>query len=147
MATPIPPGLLELFAQLDAINPEHADGGGEHSIASDSHQAGFYATAAAASSVRTVCEVGFNWGHSAALWLHSSPNVRVLSFDRGAPQRSLDLLQRRFGAGRAAVSKALGDTGRTAQAQPWGESALHCMRSDDTDLWPLHCNQISLQTG
>jgi len=85
--------------------------------------------------MRTVCEVGFNWGHSAALWLDSNPNVRVLSFDRGAPQRSIDLLQRRFGAGRAAVSIALGNASRTTLGL--GERAhlgLHCMCSDDTDL-------------
>ena len=35
MATPIPPGLLELFAQLDAINPDHADGGGDHDQPAD----------------------------------------------------------------------------------------------------------------
>lgn len=137
--TPMPPGLLDLFAQLDAINPEHADGGGDHSVASDAHQTRFYAKAVAAAGVRTVCEIGFNWGHSAALWLHSSPTVRVFSFDRGAPQRSLDLLWRRYGAGRNAESKALqgstfrSNADRSASAQS-ASRALH--RFDDALLRP-----------
>ena len=31
--------------------------------------------------IRTVCEVGFNAGYSAAVWLESNPAVRVLDFD------------------------------------------------------------------
>ena len=31
--------------------------------------------------IRTVCEVGFNAGYSAAVWLESNPTVRVLDFD------------------------------------------------------------------
>lgn len=31
--------------------------------------------------IRTVCEVGFNAGHSAVLWLHVNPNVKVIAFD------------------------------------------------------------------
>jgi hypothetical protein len=31
--------------------------------------------------VRTVCEVGFNFGHSAIMWLYNNPNTRLVSFD------------------------------------------------------------------
>lgn len=32
-------------------------------------------------SIRTICEVGFNVGHSAAVWLTASPRVRLETFD------------------------------------------------------------------
>jgi len=32
-------------------------------------------------NVKTVCEIGFNAGHSSAMWLSSSPDVRLFSFD------------------------------------------------------------------
>ncbi len=31
--------------------------------------------------IRTVCEVGFNAGYSAAVWLESNPTVKVIDFD------------------------------------------------------------------
>ena len=31
--------------------------------------------------IRTVCEVGFNAGHSALLWLHANPSIKVYAFD------------------------------------------------------------------
>ena len=33
--------------------------------------------------VRTVCETGFNGGHSAYVWLSSHPSSRLMSFDLG----------------------------------------------------------------
>merc|ERR1719491_259370 len=39
--------------------------------------------------VKTVCETGFNAGHSAMLWLNSNPDVRLFSFDLGSYPYSL----------------------------------------------------------
>ena len=39
--------------------------------------------AAARAPLHTVCEVGFNAGHSALLWLLGAPRARVVSFDIG----------------------------------------------------------------
>ena len=33
------------------------------------------------SDVKTVCEIGFNAGHSTMLWLESNPNIHVYTFD------------------------------------------------------------------
>ena len=40
-----------------------------------------YWAAAKNPSLRTICEVGFNAGHSALLWLTASPNAKVVMFD------------------------------------------------------------------
>ena len=42
-----------------------------------------YWTLGGLSSVRTICEIGFNAGHSALVWLESNPNVHLYSFDLG----------------------------------------------------------------
>jgi hypothetical protein len=49
--------------------------------------------------VRTICETGFNAGHSAYVWLITNPNVTVISFDLGNNNYSRHLakiLQRQF---------------------------------------------------
>merc|ERR1711988_404874 len=40
-----------------------------------------YALASDSGCVSNVCEVGFNGGHSAAMWLHANPSANVYSFD------------------------------------------------------------------
>jgi hypothetical protein len=40
-----------------------------------------YAAIASMPSIRTICEIGFNAGHSAALWLKANPNASVHMFD------------------------------------------------------------------
>lgn len=40
-----------------------------------------YVALASMPSVRTICEIGFNMGHSAALWLKANPNASVHMFD------------------------------------------------------------------
>jgi len=45
------------------------------------HQLDYYQHIASGSFARTVCEVGFNAGHSTLLWLNSHPNIHVYSFD------------------------------------------------------------------
>ena len=34
-------------------------------------------------SVKTLCETGFNAGHSAAIWMNANPEARMFSFDLG----------------------------------------------------------------
>jgi hypothetical protein len=36
-------------------------------------------------NVRTVCEVGFNGGHSAAMWLNANPAITLHVFDLDVP--------------------------------------------------------------
>ena len=43
-----------------------------------------------------MCEVGFNAGHSTALWLHANPLVHVHSFDIQHKTDVVGLLQRQF---------------------------------------------------
>ena len=42
-----------------------------------------YAAATARPEVRTICEVGFNGGQSALVWLVAAPRARVIMFDLG----------------------------------------------------------------
>lgn len=41
----------------------------------------YYSAVAKDPSIRTICEVGYNWGASSLVWLHSNPRARVFSFD------------------------------------------------------------------
>ena len=68
----------------------------EGHLASSEHQLSFYFEVAKAPYVKTVCEVGFNAGHSAAVFLIANPNAHVISFDLGQFDysiRNLKLLQ------------------------------------------------------
>jgi predicted O-methyltransferase YrrM len=40
-----------------------------------------YAALARMSNVRRICEIGFNGGHSASLWLWANPTAEVVMFD------------------------------------------------------------------
>jgi len=42
-----------------------------------------YFEIARAPNVKTICEVGFNAGHSAAIWLNANPSAHLVSFDLG----------------------------------------------------------------
>lgn len=46
-------------------------------------QATYYAKVARLPFVETVCEIGFNGGHSTAMWLSTKNNIRLFSFDIG----------------------------------------------------------------
>lgn len=77
-------------------------------------QAGEYARFAASPLVGSVCEIGFNAGHSTAVWLAANPDAHVLSFDRfdkPYSQAALAYLQDTFGAHR--ISVAQGDSVET----------------------------------
>ena len=69
------------------------------SVAAHRHQIDFYYRAATSPSVRTICEVGFNGGHSTAVWLAANPAATVESFDLFRANYSVQTLlylQRRF---------------------------------------------------
>ena len=67
------------------------------SIAAHPEQVALYS--AAASHASTVCEVGFNAGHSAAVWMLANPSLKLHTFDLFATRASvaaLRHLQQRF---------------------------------------------------
>ena len=80
--------LDRLFDELDAVVAAHSWSAWKRaantrlgSVAAIRPQVDFYFSVASKPSVRTVCEVGFNAGHSAALWLSAKPSIRVVTFD------------------------------------------------------------------
>ena len=71
-----------------------------------------------------VCEVGFNWGASAAVWLHANAHTRVLSFDLLSytySNATAEWLRDRFGADRLEVVR--GDSAVTIPR--WARAHLH----------------------
>ena len=55
-----------------------------------------YISLASMPNVRTICEIGFNAGHSASLWLLANPTARVIAFDlflRPYVQHNLEFLK------------------------------------------------------
>jgi predicted O-methyltransferase YrrM len=73
-------------------------------------------TASSSPSVVTVCETGFEIGHSALAFLHASPSTRVVSFDMMDTQYKLDCaawLQQTYGKERVQVV-----AGNTADSVP-----------------------------
>ena len=132
------PQLQRLFAQLDLgvarFALEHPYQGNNRtakfaasraatirtgSIAVDLPQQAFYWRVAASPAVRHICEVGFNAGHSTALWLSANPTATVDTFDlfnphlTGFMRPNLLLLQRLF-PGR--LTAHVGDSLRTIPA-------------------------------
>jgi hypothetical protein len=76
-------------------------------------QAFYYSIAARLPAVRQVCEIGFNGGHSAVMWLSSKPNLLLQEFDLGVHDyvlRARDFVDRHF-PGR--LNLTLGDSART----------------------------------
>ena len=51
------------------------------SIAAWPTQVDYYFRIAASPAVRTVCEIGFNAGHSAAVWMSASDRIKLDTFD------------------------------------------------------------------
>jgi len=89
-----------LFAELDALVGGRAAVLRLGSIAANSEQVRLYsALAESLGANKTVCEVGFNAGHSAAVWLLASPTSELHTFDIFSARTSLSCLkhlQRRF---------------------------------------------------
>ena len=96
------------------------------SVGASRAQTDFYARVAASPAVRTICEVGFNAGHSTAIWLSSNPTARVHSFDLFDHTWSMGavrILQARF-PGRLTVWK--GDSLRTVPRWRAAEPGARC---------------------
>lgn len=55
----------------------------EGTIASSEKAMAMYYHIARGPTVKTICEVGFNAGHSSALFLNANPQARVIAFDIG----------------------------------------------------------------
>jgi len=55
----------------------------EGNIASSEKAMAMYYNVARGPTVKTICEVGFNAGHSAALFLNANPQAKVIAFDIG----------------------------------------------------------------
>jgi hypothetical protein len=113
------PVLDQLFAELDQVvlnshrKSKDPDAHGKAtmfrtgSIAAHRQQVDFYFRLAQSPAVRTICEVGFNAGHSTAVWLSANPTAHVYTFDLLANSFSApaaDLLRERF-PGRFTVTK------------------------------------------
>lgn len=89
------------FAAEQAVPPNERstlfDGMGQ--IYQVPQEVAFYAAAARMPGVRTVCEVGFNAGHSAAVFLLSNPQTSYIGFDLMSLRwsaASLSFMQRAF---------------------------------------------------
>lgn len=83
------------------------------SIAAHRSQADFYYRVASSPALKVICEVGFNVGHSTAVWLTANPTAHVHTFDllkTRAGQTAYALLSARF-AGR--LTMHAGDSART----------------------------------
>jgi len=65
----------------------------EGNIASSEKAMAMYFNVARGPTVKTICEVGFNAGHSAALFLNANPDARVIAFDIGQFQYTLGNLR------------------------------------------------------
>ena len=103
------PGLIELSTELDrvvAASSRHGTDGPKSaamyrlgSVAAHRHQIDFYYRVATSPAVRTICEVGFNAGHSTAVWLAANPAATIHSFDlfrQNYSVQTLAYLQGRF---------------------------------------------------
>ena len=66
--------------------------------------------------IKTVCEVGFNWGGSSLLWLSSKPDVKVLAFDLMDKSYSWDALRRLQSMFPNRIDIIPGDSNRTLSA-------------------------------
>ena len=116
------------FAELAAIVRQH---GTEEdvvsrrlqSIAAWPPQTSYYAAVVRRPGISTVCEVGFNAGHSAVVLLQANPSVRLETFDLFSYPHSADSLSyvmRRF-PGRVTPHK-----GRSAQTVPAASLSARC---------------------
>ena len=78
---------------------EATKGGRYWSIAHHPEQATYYARVASTPGITNICEVGFNAGHSTAIWLTSNPRGRAVTFDNmgnSYSRRCKEELMRRF---------------------------------------------------
>jgi hypothetical protein len=75
------PLYFEWWTLLDRLHQESRSGKIEGHMSA--HQASYYTSLGKLPFVRTVCEIGFNGGHSAVMWLTANPDLHVYAFDLG----------------------------------------------------------------
>ena len=77
---PLPPALQHLLRGLDKAvrNKAHIGNAGQLVIEPRVYLA---IASMGPDCVRTICEIGFNAGHSAAMWLFAAPTAHVYMFD------------------------------------------------------------------
>jgi precorrin-6B methylase 2 len=76
--------LQEVIKLLDVAAPMSLDGDMSEGHSGQTEmmtERMIYYSLASLSCVKTICEVGFNAGHSALLWLHANPKAEVIMFD------------------------------------------------------------------
>ena len=86
----------------------------------------WYASLATLPWVQTVCEIGFNAGHSAATYLATKESLTYRAFDiglHGASRPAADLLSWIFGEGR--ISVTWGDSARTVPLAELGGATTY----------------------
>jgi drug/metabolite transporter (DMT)-like permease len=88
---PLPVGLNDSLEELQVVAERQWKAGMKDrngrrdpilgSIRSDPAALRYYFDAASDPAVRTICEVGYNWGASSLVWLHANAAARVVAFD------------------------------------------------------------------
>ena len=95
----------------------------------------------------TVCETGFNVGHSASLWLSVSPNVSVVSFDlmrHSVQARAEAYLRRQPGVGER-LRVVSGDSAATLLAARRQRAPLACDVSHASAPGREHADLVGLR--
>ena len=95
----LPLSSLNLTALHGGLNKALGDANMEGTSASVEYQQKLYVALASLPYVENICEIGFNGGHSAQLWLAANPRARVFMFDKrshpDANERALKWLHSR----------------------------------------------------
>jgi hypothetical protein len=99
-STPLERTLAQIDDVVDGLRPGDAVRARIGGIAASNTQMSYYSKVAAAlPRGSSICEVGFNVGHSAAVFLHANPDVTLHTFDlfRAKEMRAcLEFMQRLF---------------------------------------------------
>jgi hypothetical protein len=151
MCTPLLLGkLLQNFLdELEAEGKEAADYEGHSSQLLS--QMKWYASLAALPWVQTVCEIGFNAGHSAATYLATKDSLKYRAFDigvHGASRPAAELLEWIFGESR--ISVAWGDSARTVPLAELGGATTDngtVVFNDDASSRPPLCCDLAVVDG
>lgn len=118
--------LAGLFSELD-IAIKKAGPLIEGDVAQEPAEIEAYTQLAAEGWVKTICETGFNAGHSALLLLAANPDAQVISFDLGQygyTQAAKAWMEKKFGRNRFRFIQ--GDSTKTVPALHAAEPNLRC---------------------
>lgn len=162
------PELVGLYTDLDALVAASSRGKDSSatmyrlgSIGAHRHQIDFYYRAATNPAVRVICEVGFNAGHSTAVWLAANPIATIHSFDlfrvysthlplTPSPCREIPLIALTCDA--CAIGQLLiTDAAASSAALPWPNhfprgrlNACHPRHANLTAMRPRACRRAPL---